>query len=147
MKHIDRRKFLETAIGFAIISQLRVTEGYEGDINDPLSVTEGKEILEQGIILTTPSVAENGNSVPISVEVKREFARVGVVRALHIFASKNPNPKVATFTYSEKNMVVKNATRIRLAETQRVIAVAELLDGRVLKTSKLVKVTLGGCGT
>ena len=147
MKYINRRTFLETTVGFGIISHLRVNVGYEDKADDLLSVTLGKEILEQGIILTAPSVAENGNSVPISVEVKREFVRVGGVRALHIFASKNPRPKIVTFTYTEKSMVVKNATRIRLAETQRVVAVAELLDGRVLKTSKLVKVTLGGCGT
>ena len=147
MKYIDRRTFLESTVGFAIMSYLRRTEGYEGSSDGVLSVIQGKEILEQGIILTAPSIAENGNSVPISVEVLREFVGVGGVRALHIFASKNPKPKIVTFTYSQKNSVIKNATRIRLAETQRIVAVAELLDGRVLKTSKLVKVTLGGCGT
>ena len=147
MKDIDRRTFLESAVGMAIVARFPFAQGNDRVPAELTSIIRGKEVLDEGIVLTTPSTAENGNSVPVSVEVNTEFVKTAHVRALHLFATKNPRSKIATFRYTQANAVVKNATRIRLAETQQVVAVAELQDGRLLKASKLVKVTLGGCGT
>ncbi|MGR8918573.1 MAG: thiosulfate oxidation carrier protein SoxY [Gammaproteobacteria bacterium] len=99
-----------------------------------------------GIKLTTPAIAENGNTVPISVEVESPFTAEDYVKAVHIFAEENPTPEVVTFRYTPKSGRAQNSTRIRLARTGRVVAIAELSDGRVLETANEVKVTIGGCG-
>lgn len=96
--------------------------------------------------LVTPAIAENGNTVPVSVTVNLPFTPESYVKAIHLFAELNPNPEVASFFLSPASGRAKIATRIRLARTQRVIALAELSDGRVLRTANEVKVTIGGCG-
>ncbi len=96
------------------------------------------EIGEGGIVLTTPEIAENGNTVPI------EFSAPGAKRVI-ILADGNPNAGVATFSFSE--LAESSAsTRIRLAKTQDVVAVAEMTDGTYTQVAKSVKVTIGGCG-
>ena len=109
-------------------------------------IVAGRTPVEGGIKLTTPAIAENGNTVPIAVEVDSPFSVDDYVRAVHIFAEENPTPEVITFHYTPLSGRAKNATRIRLAKTQRVIAIAEMSDGRVLRAANEVKVTIGGCG-
>jgi sulfur-oxidizing protein SoxY len=96
------------------------------------------EIGEGGIELTTPEIAENGNTVPI------EFSAPGAKRVI-LLADGNPNAGVATFSFSEL-AESSGSTRIRLAKTQDVVAVAELADGTYTQVAKSVKVTIGGCG-
>ncbi len=98
------------------------------------------------ITLTTPAIAENGNTVPISVAVDSPFTADDYVRAVHIFAEENPTPEVISFHFTPASGRAETSTRIRLAKTQRVIAIAEMSDGRVLETANEVKVTIGGCG-
>lgn len=105
-----------------------------------------RETGVEGIRLTTPAIAENGNTVPISVAVDSPFTSEDYVRAIHVFAEQNPLPEVITFHYSPRSGRAENSTRIRLARTQRVIAIAEMSDGRVLRAANEVKVTIGGCG-
>jgi sulfur-oxidizing protein SoxY len=96
------------------------------------------EIGEGGIELTTPEIAENGNTVPI------KFSAPGAKRVT-ILADGNPNPGVVTFNFSDM-AVSEGSTRIRLAQTQEVIAIAEMADGTYTQVAKSVKVTIGGCG-
>ncbi len=105
-----------------------------------------REAASGPIKLTTPAIAENGNTVPISVEVESPFTADDYVKAVHIFAEQNPVPEVVSFHYTAASGKAKNSTRIRLAQTQRVIAIAEMSDGRVFETANEVKVTIGGCG-
>ncbi|EPX84834.1 thiosulfate-binding protein SoxY [Rubellimicrobium thermophilum DSM 16684] len=101
--------------------------------------TGGAAMAEGGITLTAPEIAENGNTVPISVEAP------GAV-AIMLLASGNPNPDVGTFHFGPLAASQRAATRIRLAATQEVIAIAQMADGSFLRTSREVKVTIGGCG-
>ena len=101
--------------------------------------TGGAETSEGGVEITAPEIAENGNTVP--VEVSAEGAS-----AILLLAPNNPNPDVATFHFGELAAKSQASTRIRLAETQELIAVAKLGDGKFAKTTKNVKVTIGGCG-
>lgn len=96
------------------------------------------EIAEGGIELTTPEIAENGNTVPVA------FSAPGAKRVM-LLADGNPSPGVATFNFSEMAESA-GSTRIRLAGTQNVVAVAEMADGTYTKVAKSVKVTIGGCG-
>lgn len=101
--------------------------------------TGGAEVGEGGLELTAPEIAENGNTVPISVSAP------GAV-AIMVLASGNPLPPVGTFKFGALAGSHEASTRIRLAGTQDVIAVAQMADGSFVQTSKNVKVTIGGCG-
>jgi len=101
--------------------------------------TGGATPIEGGIDLGTPEIAENGNTVP--VEVSAEGAS-----AIMLLATKNPNPGVATFHFGALSGASAASTRIRLAKTQDVIAVAKMGDGSFRIATRPVKVTIGGCG-
>jgi sulfur-oxidizing protein SoxY len=101
--------------------------------------TGGASASEGGIDLNTPEIAENGNTVP--VEVSAEGAE-----AITLLADGNPNPGVATLKFGPLAGASSASIRIRLAGTQDVVAVAKMSDGSFARTSKEVKVTIGGCG-
>ena len=101
--------------------------------------TGGAAAAADGITITAPEIAENGNTVPISVSAP------GAV-AIMLLAAGNPEPAVCTFTFGPAAGSQTAATRIRLAKTQDVIALAKMADGSVKQAVANVKVTIGGCG-
>jgi len=101
--------------------------------------TGGAEMGSEGLTLTAPEIAENGNTVPIEVEAP------GAAEIM-VLAAGNPQPGVATFHFGPLAGSHHASTRIRLAGTQDVIALAKMPDGSVIRTSQTVKVTIGGCG-
>jgi len=102
-------------------------------------ITGGVKASSGGIDLTAPEIAENGNTVPISVDAQ------GAV-AITVLAAGNPTPGVAKFNFGMGSGSQSCTTRIRLAGTQDVIAVAEMADGSFSAAHQTVKVTIGGCG-
>lgn len=108
--------------------------------------TGGTAPTEGTITLNAPEIAENGNTVPIDISVDSPMTDDNYVTEVAIFADGNPTPKVATFKFSTMSGKADASTRIRLAKTQDVIAVAKMSDGTSYMTSKSVKVTIGGCG-
>jgi sulfur-oxidizing protein SoxY len=102
-------------------------------------LTGGAAMGEGGVTLTAPEIAENGNTVPIEVSAP------GAV-AVTLFADGNPVPAVGTFKFGPMSASQSASTRIRLATTQNVVAVAEMADGSFQKAAANVKVTIGGCG-
>ena len=102
-------------------------------------ITRGVKASSGGIDLTAPEIAENGNTVPISVDAP------GAV-AITVLAAGNPTPGVAKFNFGMGSGSQSCTTRIRLAGTQDVIAVAEMADGSFSAAHQTVKVTIGGCG-
>jgi sulfur-oxidizing protein SoxY len=105
-----------------------------------------KQPTEGRITLELPQIAENGRTVPIAFEVDSPMSDTDYVKAVHIFADKNPRPDVATFHFTPASAKARVATRMRLAKTQNVIAVAEMSDGSVYMAKNQIKVTIGGCG-
>lgn len=101
---------------------------------------------EGRIALRAPAIAENGNAVPVAVTVESPMTAADHVRAIHILADKNPSPEVASFRLSPAMGRAGADTRIRLGETQDVIALAEMSNGEVFWARAEVKVTIGGCG-
>lgn len=101
--------------------------------------TGGAEMADSGVTLTAPEIAENGNTVPI------EVAAPGAVSVM-VLAMGNPTPSVATFNFGPLAGSHAASTRIRLAGTQDVVAIAKMADGSFAKASSTVKVTIGGCG-
>jgi len=102
--------------------------------------------VEGRISLDLPQIAENGNTVPFTVSVDSPMSETDNVRTIYIIATANPQPGVATFHFSPLSGKAMVASRMRLARTQDVLAIAELGDGRFLMSKRNVKVTIGGCG-
>ena len=125
--------------GAAVISTLIPSISVTSTNDLIMGITGGADAVASGIDLTAPEIAENGNTVPISVDAP------GAV-AVTILAAGNPLPGVATFNFGDGAGSQSATTRIRLAGTQDVIAVATMADGSFAAVSKTVKVTIGGCG-
>ncbi|MDP4992078.1 MAG: thiosulfate oxidation carrier protein SoxY [Pelagibaca sp.] len=101
--------------------------------------TGGAAVGDAGVELTAPEIAENGNTVPIAVSAPG-------ASAIMVLAAGNPTPGVATFNFGPLAASHSASTRMRLAGTQDVIAIAKLADGSFAQSAKTVKVTIGGCG-
>ena len=102
--------------------------------------------IDGKITVELPEIAENGNTVPFSISVDSPMTDKDHVKAIHIVATANPQPGVATFRLSPLSGKAAVASRMRLQRTQDVVAIAELSDGRFLIAKRAVKVTIGGCG-
>lgn len=108
--------------------------------------TGGKEATMGKVALKAPEIAENGNTVPVSFVVDSPMSADDHVVAVMLVAVGNPGPAVATFNFSPLNGKAAASTRIRLAKTQEVMAVAKMSNGSIFMDKKTVKVTIGGCG-
>ncbi|WP_072391032.1 thiosulfate oxidation carrier protein SoxY [Hyphomicrobium sp. CS1BSMeth3] len=101
---------------------------------------------ESGITLEIPEIAENGNTVPFTLAVDSPMTDASHVKAVHVFASGNPQVGVASYNFTPASGKASVSSRMRLARTQDVVVVAELSDGKFLLGKRNVKVTIGGCG-
>ena len=101
--------------------------------------TGGADVADGGVEIGAPEIAENGNTVPISLSAEGAASII-------IVATGNPRPEVATFHFGKLSAGSAASTRIRLAQTQDLVAVAKLKDGSFVKGTRTVKVTIGGCG-
>jgi sulfur-oxidizing protein SoxY len=108
--------------------------------------TGGKAAVKGKVSIELPEIAENGNTVPLAVSVDAPMTADNYVSEILIVADGNPNPGVATFHLSPLAGKAEASTRIRLATTQNIIAVAKTSKGEFFTNQKLVKVTIGGCG-
>ena len=146
---ISRRQMLGVSAGFALMSvagtriALADVEATDKFI---MEFTGAKKPETGKITLTAPEIAENGNTVPVSVEVESAMTDGDLVESDLLVADGNPNPDVATFHFTAMSGAAAATTRMRLAKTQNVIAVAKMADGSVFMDKKEVKVTIGGCG-
>jgi sulfur-oxidizing protein SoxY len=106
----------------------------------------GEATLERGKVkLELPSIVENGNTVPLTVSVDSPMTESDHVESIHIFNQKNPQPFVAAFHLGPRAGKAQVSTRIRLADSQRVVAIARLNDGSFWLDSADVIVTLAAC--
>jgi len=133
-----RRETLALGAGAVALTVLpfRVNAAAEDAI---AAFTGGAAVVDGGVNLTAPEIAENGNTVPISVSAEG-------ATAIMLLAAGNPTPGVATYTFGELAGSASASTRIRLAGTQDVVAVAKMADGSFAHARSTVKVTIGGCG-
>ena len=139
--NLTRRQTLALSAGAAMAAALPVTVWAEDKtaadaINE---FTGGAEAKDGAVEIGAPEIAENGNTVP--VEVSAEGAA-----SIMLLASGNPRPEVAIFHFGPLAASSSAKTRIRLAGTQDLVAVAKMADGSFVRGSRTVKVTIGGCG-
>ena len=95
--------------------------------------------------LDLPPLIDNGNSVPLAVAVESPMTAADHVRAIHVFTEKNPQPNVVSAHLGPRAGRARLATRIRLADTGTVIAIAQMSDGSFWSDSAEVVVTLSAC--
>lgn len=142
---LNRRSLLALAGAAAVCAPLPVRAQGSGAwrrVPEIVALIGDVEPVEGGIALDLPFVSENGDAVPLSVAVEAED-----VRTVHIFAPANPAPQVASFHFTALSPEAAVETRIRLNESQTVIALAFTGDGTVLVAEREVRVTVSGCLT
>ncbi|MBE9556014.1 MAG: thiosulfate oxidation carrier protein SoxY [Proteobacteria bacterium] len=125
----------------------RVSLADKAAMDKAIAKATGGAATEEGrITLDLPQIAENGNTVPISVEVDSPMTDGDYVKTVHIFAEANPRPEVCSIHFTPASGIAKASTRMRLIKTQNIVAVAEMSDGSFHRETVEVKVTIGGCG-
>ena len=135
-----RRKLLALGSGTIAFTSLASLPAFANLTDDAITaLTGGADLGEGAISLTAPEIAENGNTVPIA------FDAPGAAEVT-LFADGNPVPNVATFKFGPLSASRSASTRIRLATTQNVVAIAKMEDGSFQIAKANVKVTIGGCG-
>ncbi|HEY6701366.1 MAG TPA: thiosulfate oxidation carrier protein SoxY [Pseudolabrys sp.] len=150
MRQLSRRTALAlgaagAALGF-IGSRKRASAAAQETEDQITQFTGGKTAEKGKIAIELPEIAENGNTVPLSVSVDAPMTADNYVSEILVVADGNPNPGVATFHFTSVSGKAAASTRIRLAATQNIIAVAKTSKGEFFTNQKLVKVTIGGCG-
>ena len=149
MKAINRRQAFALGGGFVMLTLMPMAADAEV-ANDAAKwiekFTGGKEPAKGKVSLDLPEIAENGNTVPLTVAVESPMTAESYVKEIMILADGNPNAGVATLSFTPLSGKAEAAIRIRLAATQNVIAIAKMSDGALFTEQKVVKVTIGGCG-
>ena len=148
----SRREFLLTAGGAAVGMGLVAGLTVEPARATPVAMQEairkvvgGARVNPGRVKLELPPLVENGNTVPLTVSAESPMTAADHVKALHLFTEKNPQPDVASFRFGPRAGRASVATRMRLADTQTVVAICEMSDGSFWSTSANVVVTLAAC--
>ncbi|MEN8893194.1 thiosulfate oxidation carrier protein SoxY [Planktotalea arctica] len=135
----SRRDTLALGLGAAALTVLPFQLSAAATDDAISAFTGGADVGTGGLTLTAPEIAENGNTVPV------EVAAPGATSIL-LLAAGNPTPGVAQFNFGPLAAAQSASTRIRLAGTQDVVAIAKMADGSFVRAAQTVKVTIGGCG-
>jgi sulfur-oxidizing protein SoxY len=147
-----RRTFLigaaSTAGGLGVVSVFPSSEARAtpAAMQALIRKTVGQAQLRKGkVTLDIPPIVENGNSVSVDITVDSPMTLASHVKAIHVFNEKNPLPNVMTVHLGPRAGRAKIATRMRLADTQKVIAIAEMNDGTFWSDDIEVVVTIAAC--
>jgi sulfur-oxidizing protein SoxY len=147
---MTRRQALTFAAGAVTAGVLAGVPGSAQAANDSQELikkfTGGKAPAKGRVKLDLPEIAENGNAVPMTVSVESPMTKESYVSDVLVVSEGNPRGGVVTFHFTPASGVAEANTRIRLAETQNVVAIAKMNDGALFMDTKQVKVTIGGCG-
>lgn len=151
---LSRREILllcgaATAAGLPFGSMIREASAAPGDAKKRLAeLTGGAEQQKGGVIITLPAVTDQARHVPMRVSVESPMTDQDYVKAIHVVAERNPTPAIASFYLSPANGKAEISTRIRLLQTQVVVAAAEMSDGTLQVGKARCKITggAGGCG-
>ena len=146
----DRRQVLMSSLGAIAVAGWIGGVGPAQAANDSADLikafTGGKSAAEGRVKIDMPEIAENGNTVPMTISVDSPMTEQSYVQDVLVVADGNPRGGVVAFHFTPMSGVAEANTRIRLANSQKITAVARMNDGSFFTASKDVKVTIGGCG-
>lgn len=146
-----RRHFLSlaggiTAAGTIPIVTLRPLEAAPAMLNTAIRDVVGEARIHTGKVkLDIPPLVENGSTVPMTVSVASPMTANDYVKSIHVFNEKNPQPNIGNFHLGPSSGRARVSTRIRLADTQKVVAIARLSDDTFWQVVADVVVTLAAC--
>jgi sulfur-oxidizing protein SoxY len=145
----SKRQFMRMA-GIAAVAAIiapRMAFASASDVAAEIKKLYGDKAPASGRIkLDVPQIAENGLVVPINIDVESPMTAADYVKSVHVFAEGNPQPGVVTYRFTPECGKASASTRMRLAQTQDIVVVAEMSNGQLFSTRQEVKVTIGGCG-
>lgn len=141
----DRRRFLISCSALAFVPAL--AHAQQNPQREALlrEITGGAAVRIGRVVVDTPPLADNGHSVPLRVVVDSPMSATDHVRRITVLAERNPRPVVASYMLGPHSGRAEIATRIRLADIQDVVVVAELSDGSFWMGSAHVIVTELAC--
>ena len=138
-----RRAFLA---GAGAILVVRPAQATPASMAAAIRQIVGDTAVKPGKIkLSIPPLVENGNAVAISVLVDSPMTATEYVKSIHVFTEKNPQPNVISTKLGPRAGRAEISTRIRLADTQQVVAICELSDGSFWSDKADVILTLSAC--
>jgi sulfur-oxidizing protein SoxY len=146
-----RRNVLQLTGAFAVAGVLpvvvvRPVAATPAEMQAAIAKVIGDAKLNIGKVkLDIPPLVENGNTVPCAVSVDSPMTLKDHVKAIHVFNEKNPQPNVISCKLGPRAGRPSISTRIRLSDTQTVVAIAELSDGTFWMDTVKVMITLGAC--
>jgi len=143
-----RRQFLSFAAvaGTIPIVTLRRLDATPAMLNTAIRNVVGEARLRVGKVrLDIPPLVENGNTVPMTVSVESPMTKDDYVKSIHVFNEKNPQPNIGNFYLGPWAGRAQISTRIRLADSQKVVAIARLSDDSFWSVNADVVVTLAAC--
>ena len=147
----SRRQFLGLAGGAAVIGAvpimtLRPVQATPAMLAAAIRNVVGTAVVRTGKLkLDIPPLVENGNTVPMTVSVSSAMTADDHVKSIHVFNEKNPQPNIGNFYLGPQAGRAQISTRIRLADTQKIVAIAKLSDGSFWSAAVEVVVTLAAC--
>lgn len=147
--HATRRETLAMAAiaGLAAFLAPKMSFADEKTVAAEIKKLYGDKTFESGKIkLDVPEIAENGLVVPVNVEIESPMTEADHVKSVHVFAEGNPLPGVVSYKFTPACGKASASTRMRLAETQNIVCIAEMSTGKLHMAKANVKVTIGGCG-
>jgi sulfur-oxidizing protein SoxY len=150
-KKSTRRKFLAltgsaAVLGVAPMVTLRLAEATPAMLATAIRDVVGAAVVRTGKVkLDVPPLVENGNTVPLTVSVSSPMTAEDHVKSIHVFNEKNPQPNVGNFYLNARSGRAQVSTRVRLADSQKIVAIAKLSDGSFWSASVDVVVTLAAC--
>ncbi len=143
---VTRRTILATALGAASVMLVRPARATPDTMKAAIRDAVGEAPVKTGRVkLEVPPLVENGNTVPLVVTVDSPMTEADHVKAIYVFNEKNPQPNIANFHLGPRSGVAKVSTRVRLADSQKVIAIAQMSNGAFWSAEADVIVTLAAC--
>ena len=149
--HSTRRRFLSLAGAAAVagtvpVVTMRRAEATPAMLASAIRQVAGDAVVRTGKVkLDVPPLVENGNTVPLTVSVDSPMTAENHVKSIHVFNEKNPQPNVGNFFLNPNAGRAQVSTRIRLADSQKITAIAKLSDGSFWSASVDIIVTLAAC--
>ena len=146
-----RRRFLGLAGSAALAGAVPIVTVRPAEATPAMLATAIRNVIGEAdmhsgkVKLDIPPLVENGNTVPMTVSVASPMTADDYVKSIHVFNEKNPQPNIGNFYIGPSAGRAQVSTRIRLADSQKIVAIARLSDGSFWSAAVDVVVTLAAC--
>ena len=146
-----RRQFLTLAGSAAVLGEVPVLTVRPAEATPAMLTTAIRNVVGEAAVRTgkvkleIPPLVENGNTVPMTVSVESPMTAESHVKSIHVFNEKNPQPNIGNFHLGPHAGRAQVSTRIRLADSQKVVAIARMSDDTFWSASADIVVTLAAC--